>query len=322
MLNRVIFLLFLLSSASVFGTDVIIVGSGGDETYRTRFADWGKRLETVLVEKMGRKASEVHLLAENGADGERSDLATLTRLFAELAASHSSNDPLFVYLIGHGSYLRGMARFQIPGPDLDAAQLGLWLDKVSSKGVVIINGASASAPFINTLSGPGRVICSATKSGTEQNATEFIGFFLRALEEDVADRDHDQRISIWEAARQGSVMTRAWYKGNGLVATEHAILDDNGDQLGTRLVEETGSNKRETTNTQPDGERAREVFLKDFIWPEAVPKPLIKSYLEQVEKARALEKKKAKMGAKAYYQELERIMLAAARIHTQIRAYP
>lgn len=315
-------ILVLLVALPTLADDVIIAGSGGDDTYRDRFADWGSRLEAVLTSKLGRKAEAVHLFTEKEG-AKRSEIANLNKLFKQLKGSHRKEDTLFIYLIGHGSYLRGEARFQIPGDDLSPPLLDAWIKSVPAKNVVIINASSASAPFINELSAPGRIICSATKSGSELNATEFMGFFLRALEEDKADRDHDERISVWEAARFASAQTRDWYSTNGLIATEHAILDDNADALGTRLVQEVdplGIPKKER-NAKPDGDLARTIFIQDFIWPDTVPKPLIERYLAQVEKARAVIARKKSMSKTAFQSALEKEMLAAARLHQQIKEY-
>ena len=58
---------------------------------------------------------------------------------------------------------------------------------------------SASGGFVGTLSGPNRVIATATKSGMERNRTRFASHFVQAYAADVADADKDGRVSVLEA---------------------------------------------------------------------------------------------------------------------------
>ena len=62
-----------------------------------------------------------------------------------------------------------------------------------------MNTASASGPFVEALSGPGRTIITATRNGAEQYATLFGGFFVDALTSETADADKNKRVSVLEA---------------------------------------------------------------------------------------------------------------------------
>lgn len=310
------FLWLLFVCLPVVAEDVILVGSGGNPEYRQRFGDWANRLERILVEDMGRSKEDVHLLkaTDNGSKVE-----SIEKLFESLAKTHKKTDVLFVYLIGHGSYLRGVSKFQVPGKDLETKRLGELMDKVPSRYQVVIASGSTSAPFVNVLSREDRVVTAATKSATEQNATEYMALFLQALEEGLADQDRDERISVWEASRQAASLTESWYGTNGLIATEHSILDDNGDGLGTRLFNADYYDSEKKVEADEDGDLAREIFIKDFQFPANVPQVLIDEYLGLVAKARLLKKRKSKMGETAYWNELERVMLQAAQKNKQIR---
>ena len=57
--------------------------------------------------------------------------------------------------------------------------------------MVFVNTASASGPFIEELSGPGRTIVTATRTGAERFATLFGGYFVDALSGDAADADQE-----------------------------------------------------------------------------------------------------------------------------------
>ena len=92
--------------------------------------------------------------------------------------------------------------------------------------------ASASGEFIKPLSGRGRVVVTATRSGQEQNATRFPEHFIAALASREADADQNGRVSVLEAFDYASRLTAEQYKRAGRLATEHALLDDSGDGVG------------------------------------------------------------------------------------------
>ena len=99
--------------------------------------------------------------------------------------------------------------------------------------MVFVNTASASGPFVEALSGPGRVILAATRTGAEKYATLFGGPFVDAFATEAADTDRNGRVSILEAFDYARKQVAAAYQREGLLQTEHAILDDNGDKQGS-----------------------------------------------------------------------------------------
>ena len=76
------------------------------------------------------------------------------------------------------------------------------------------------------------VVVVATRSGSEVNATRFGLPFAEALSDPTADLDHDGRVSVLEAFRRHHEGSR-FYQTAGRLATEHALLDDSRDGLGT-----------------------------------------------------------------------------------------
>ena len=316
------------NAASASSRDIIICGGGGDETYKAKFAAWGGRLRKVLVEKLGRSNDAVVLLLES-ADGpatptKTSDLKTIRSVLEKGSRELGPDDDLFIYPIGHGSYLRNVSRFHIPSPDLTADELARLLEPIRARRIVVINAASSSAGFINTLSRPGRIICTATKSVDEKNATEFMEYFIQSLEDGSADQNRDERISVLEACRQAAALTEAYYVGHGLIATEHALMDDNGDGKGIRLVADlTGEGPAEKSAAgaaEPQKSAlAAQCFLKDFSFPSSVPRDLVDRYLSLLNRVEELKRKKTEMESEAYYTALEALLVEAARAHRQIR---
>src|SRR3712207_2926226 len=160
-----------------------------------------------------------------------------------MAKQVSKEDVVFVMLIGHGTFDGRAAKFNLPGPDMGPSDFAPLLARIPSK-VVFVNAASASGPFVTELSGPGRTIVTATRTGNERFATLFGGYFVHALVGDAADVDRNRRISILEAFDHARREVTRAYERAGIMATEHAILDDSGDKEGTMEPNATGKDGR------------------------------------------------------------------------------
>ena len=293
--------------------DVIISGSGGEAIYAERFGDWAQRLRQALIDRCGHPKDHVRLLNETGenADGVASKQG-IGKALRELSERVTPSDDAFVFLIGHGTYRRRVAKLNLPGPDLTAAELDGLLKLLPARRVVIVNSASMSAPFVNALSRDGRIVCASTRNANQRDATRFMGFFVQALEDGNADQNRDDRISILEICTQAASLTDAWFLGEGLIPTENAILDDNGDGLGTRL-----SDLRVDAG---DGAVATRCFLRDFRVPKGASPELVRAYGEAIDAVQALVAQKAMMDSVAYYHLLERELVKAARLNRAIKS--
>ncbi len=318
------------TTSAAAGQHVILCGSGGEAEYSPKFREWGNRLKAVLINKLGVPADHVALLTEpendTPAPGTATSLENIQALFKGLVTKTTAEDDIYVYLIGHGSHLKEESKFQIPGPDLTSTALDAMLAELPTGRAIVIDGTSSSAGFINTLTGPNRIICAATKSASEINATEFMRFFIEALEDGSADRDRDERISVLEACEQAAALTGSWYASETLIATEHAILDDNGDGLGTRLpidptLNEAPPGSQPLDASQIDGKLAGQVYLKNYSFPENAPKELIDAYLAALEDVKSLRTRKAELSESEYYAQLEALLVKAARTNRDIRAF-
>jgi len=226
------------SRASAQATHILVItGLGGDPAHSETFKDWADRFIDAAVERHGVPAESVVYLAEK-PDGDarthaRSTSDNVRQAVAELSLRAEPGDPVFILLIGHGSYSGGESHFNLPGPDLSAADFALLLDQLSEQTVAFINVSSASGGFVEALSGEDRTIITATKTGMERNEALFGGYFVDAFAQEGADLDKDERVSLLEAfqfARQE--VARAYELDNRLL-TEHAMLDDNGDGKGS-----------------------------------------------------------------------------------------
>ena len=207
---------------------LIVVGLAGDPEHGELFQKWGSTLADTATEKLGVAKENVTLLS--GAAATRDGVV---KAFAALAARVAEEDTVMIVLFGHGTYANKTAKFNLTGPDMTAEEFAPLLARLKSKRVVFADTTSASGPFVEALSGPGRVIVAATRTGGEMFATLFGGPFVEAFSNEAADGDHDGRISILEAFDFAKKAVAASYQREGLLPTEHPVLDDNGDKEGS-----------------------------------------------------------------------------------------
>ena len=164
--------------------------------------------------------------------------------------------------IGHGTYDGHAAKFNLRGPDLSAEELAEWLAPMK-RPIAVIQCASASAPFINRLAGENRVVITATKSGDEQNFARFGQYMSAAIADPRADLDKDGQVSLLEAYLTACRQVDEFYEQEARLATEHALLDDNGDGLGTPAAWFRGlrATQRAKDGASLDGTRAHQFHL-------------------------------------------------------------
>jgi hypothetical protein len=218
---------------------VIINGAGGEPAYANQFEQWTAELSSVLADRYGFDGKQIRVLTEKPADATttRSTAEEVKRTFTTLKSQLDTNNILFVFLIGHGSYDGKESKFNLVGPDLSATEYNALLSALPTQRVVVFNMASASGEFIKSLAAKGRIVVTATRSGQETNATRFPGFFIAALNAPDSDTDQDGHTSVLEAFVYANRLTDEFYKRAGRLATEHALIDDNGDGVGHEKVE-------------------------------------------------------------------------------------
>jgi hypothetical protein len=231
----------LLSAAPAFAQNAhlaVIVGLAGDPEHAELFQKWGASLVDAATKRYGIPRERiVYLVDKPGAEGlaanGRSTRDEIAKAFESLAQKAASDDLVFVILIGHGTFDGRVAKFNVPGPDMTGADFEPFLKRLEPRRVVLVNTASASGPFIEALSGSGRTIVTATRNGAERFAPLFGGFFVDALTADVADADKNKRVTILEAFNYARGEVVKAYEREGIMLTEHALLDDTGDKEGS-----------------------------------------------------------------------------------------
>jgi hypothetical protein len=216
---------------------VVVSGIGGDPTYTRRFTEWGDMVVRAARSRWGVPDSDIVYLGEHpDADSLMSGPATKQRLTAALQALAGKAGPeadVFLVLFGHGSDRGDGPRFNLMGPDITGAELSALLAPITAGHMVVVDASSASGGVVAALSGAGRVVVTATKSGFERNAAQFGGFFAAALAKEGADTDKDGRVSVLEAFTYARREVARAYATDNRLLTEHAVLDDNGDGDGS-----------------------------------------------------------------------------------------
>ncbi|MFK7820211.1 MAG: hypothetical protein AB8G99_15930 [Planctomycetaceae bacterium] len=286
-------------------TLVVVVGAPGTEAFGTSFREWADRW--VAAGKAG--GANVVRIDGSGTKPSREILQTTLQ-------STSPNSRLWMVLIGHGTFDQRTARFNLVGPDVSADELSEWIHK--DQPAAIINCASSSAPFINQLSGKNRVVVTATKSGAEQNYARFGQFMSEVIGDKTVDLDKDGQTSLLEAWLIAARRTQDFYSENGRLATEHALIDDNGDERGTRYDAFVGIRPvRKTKNEQLDGLRANQWHLVRGEFERAMPAKLIAERDELEMAVLKLRENRSEYREDDYYQELESLLVPLAVLYAE-----
>lgn len=221
-------LLLLITSLSLHATTyyVTVAGLGGEPEYEQRFSGWAKDIDKVLRSTADSKVDTLY-----GPDATR---AKIQEVFARISREAKPDDVLVLMLIGHGSDDGIDYKINIPGPDLSAVDLAGLLDRVPAKRQLVVNMTSCSGGSRSVLEKPNRVVITATKSGSEKNATIFARYWSEALRDPSADVDKNETISALEAFRYAEQKTAKFYETNKRLATEHPMLEDTGKGEGVR----------------------------------------------------------------------------------------
>lgn len=235
------------------GQLIVVRGASGTAEYGSQFDAWAAQWRTA-AQRMRLHICEVGTTGNSAA--ENNDRQRLQQMIAGAVAPNAleQKQPIWLVFLGHGTFDGKTARFNLRGPDVTADDLAAWL-QVSTRPTVIINTASCSGAFLQPLAGPGRVVITATKNGHEHHACRFGGDLSEAINDMAADLDKDGGVSLLEAYLQAVRKTEAAYKLDGRLATEHAVLDDNGDGVAVDASAFDGVRPRSTGEIQLVGNR-------------------------------------------------------------------
>ena len=289
---------------------ILVVGAPGEAEFGSNFLHQASLWQAACA-SANAHCTTLGLQPES----QTNDLVLLQQTLAE--ETKDGPTPLWLVLIGHGTFDGTEARFNLRGPDVTGTTLALWLQPFK-RPLAFIDAASCSAPFLNKISATNRVIITATRSGNEQYYAHFGRYLAEALSDPAADLDKDGQVSLLEAFLAASRQTAQFYKLEGRMATEHALLDDNGDGLGTPADWFRGLRavRKAKDNAGIDGLLAGQFHLV----PSETERGLT---FEQRTRRDALERavlvfreKKGSLPEDDYYDQLEKLLLELARFYS------
>ncbi|MBA4020225.1 MAG: hypothetical protein C0483_23945 [Pirellula sp.] len=300
---------------------VVVIGAAGEESYGEIFAEEAALWRKTATDSAARLTLIGAADSAGASDAQPTDKERLQSVIAAETSAGARASPLWIVFLGHGTFDGRTAAFNLRGPDVTSAELTDWLG-ASRRPIAVVNTTAASAPFLTALSAPNRVVITATKTGQERNYARFGRFFAKRVIDPAADLDKDDQTSLFEAFLAAARDTAEYYRSEGRIATEHPLLDDDGDGRGVRVdfFERDKLVKRPAGEAAVDGALARKLHLK----PSAADRqltPAQRAERDRLEAAvAALRAKKATLPEEAYFAELEKLLVALARLNAAPKA--
>jgi len=169
------------------------------------------------------------------------------------------------------------------------------------------------------LSGEDRVVITATKSGGQANETLFGGYLAEAFDGAAGDANKDGRTSALEAFDFAQREVERYYRQGGLLRTENALLDDDGDGMGS--TEPAGVEAAEAV----DGRLASLAYLGQ----EALPETRTPEHRRLAERRAELERRidelrlqRESLDEAVYLSELQELRVELAMVDRELRTDP
>jgi hypothetical protein len=279
---RVLLLLLCCCVAGAAERALFVAGLGGEPDYEQRF------------QSLAREAAK--LAGGEVLSGPQAGKQALREAIARVAAGLGEEDVFVLALIGHGTFDGLEYKFNLPGPDVTAAELRAWLEGVKARQVVVL-ATSASGAALKELAHPRRAVFAATRSGMEKDAVVFPRYWVEALRDPSADSDKNEAVSAAEAFRYATQKTAAFYETQKRIATEHAAMED------------------------PAG-AGRAALVRFGAAQAALASPAKRALLEQRERIEIeiekLKREKAALPADDYKKRLQALLVALAGLQEEI----
>jgi hypothetical protein len=269
---------------------LIVSGLGGEPEYEQKFESQA-RGAAAAASHTGAAPKDILVLT-----GEQARRTHLDGELKKFASSVQSGDQVVVELIGHGSFDGEEYRFNLPGPDLTGKEIVAFLDSMPASQMLVVNATSSSGSVVESWRRPNRVVITATKSGSERNATRFAEYWVQALSSPEADRDKNEIVTAAEAYDFASRKVADTFKSDAALATEHSRLD--GKIADRMVVARLGSSALLPNDAQLDALVKEQATLE-----------------QQFDEVKA---RKASLADEQYYNELEKVLLSLARLDRRI----
>ncbi|HEV3003717.1 MAG TPA: hypothetical protein VGX78_04620 [Pirellulales bacterium] len=263
---------------------LIVCGLPGDVDHRKLFAETVEKLYAGLTTRLGCTPEHTTVLFSDEAtdkDGPAlrasRGLATrekLAEVVDEAQSSLKPDDALWVFVLGHAHFDGRFSWLNLPGPDMNQVEFGKLFAPIACREQVFFMTTPVSGFFIKPLAAAGRIVIAATEADAEVNETIFPVGLASALADPPVmqefDVDGDGRSTLLDVYLWSARATAQEYATGELLATEHSLLDDDGDGRGSEvqldyLNEELGGRLRAGRNRPTpragEGARARTILL-------------------------------------------------------------
>ena len=265
---------------------ILLCGLSGDAAHHKLYSETMTKLYEGLTKRLGFVDADVQVLfGDEPQDSDADVIKSASRATREefeksvtaLGAKLQPDDALWVIVVGHSHYDGKYSWLNLPGPDIQQFDFAKLFQDLSAKQQVFMLTTPTSGFYIKPLSAIGRVIITATELDWETNETEFPHELARVMsappEAKEFDIDQDGAITLFDLYVTVVRNLAQSYLERELLATEHPLLDDNGDGRGTEvqidfLTEEQGGRARRKKpsispiNSTGDGRVSKSVSLQ------------------------------------------------------------
>jgi hypothetical protein len=258
---------------------LIMCGHPGDAEHVKSFSETVHKLGDGLTKTVGIPPERQHILfgADRpkdipGATGPATREAVMAAI-TDIKKAVGPEDGLWIICLGHCHHDGRHAWWNLPGPDINAAEFGKLFADLNCREQVFVMTTSLSGYFVAPLARRDRVVIAATEADAETNETSFPGVFAQFLSSGLKlpehDVDGDGKLTLFDLYVLVAKEIAESYAGGELLATEHQQIDDDGDGIGHEpqnayLPEEQGGTPPGKKSKRPpprDGLRAAQILL-------------------------------------------------------------
>ncbi len=299
---------------------ILVAGISGDPGLQKEYLKELTDLRALLEGQFGFPRDHIAVLFDDpNLDPARiqyvSNRENLQKVCREFAGRATREDTVFVFLEGHGDSDGTGYKFNLVGPDVTADELAMMFYSIPAQRFLVVNATNCSGASLEGLGGKGRVVVSATKSGTEKNLTHLGAFFVEALAGNKADVDKNGRVSMFEAFSYAARRVEEYYVKGGNLQTEHPMLSDNGGAPPLSLSD--AGTRVDLVARSSYLDRGSPLLAQNDASPETQALAREAQALEkQIELLKAA---KGEMAEAEYEKRLEDLLLKLAEVQAKLR---
>ena len=236
---------------------VVLIGGINKDPEEIRLKDKNvMQLSRYFRGTLGVPAQDLFVLTQDNSFVSdrtgKSDAATITSVLTGLAQKETGSTTI-VYYTGQANLVGDQLRFNIPGPDMTHEEFAGLIKAFGDAPMCIILDCPGAGLAAKALAGPNRILVFAARSD-QPTSTRFSDFFIPALEDTASDLDGDGRVSLIEAFQISVQQIDAVFRDQGLLKSETALLDDDGDGVPSQHPWGDGE-------AEKDGEIARHLYM-------------------------------------------------------------